>query len=176
MDGICANCGLAYAPSDRECAQCGQEVGRGREAGWLRRLFGGGDDPPDTWPTREPDVAGTWTSQRIEIIDADGGRRIYTSMDDVPAADRARLEQAHDLSAGLLDGLEDAGGGDVAFRTVTTSTDSTVTIAGDGETRVYDSFDDLPPEVRARIQQAFDQVEALGIDMPDAFDENDGPG
>lgn len=132
MTGICTNCGLAYAPDSRVCAQCGQELGEDRP-GFLARLFGRDREQPDPPPPATPETV--W-----------------------------------DLAEGMLERLDGASDDAVTYRTVTSSTSSSISVSVDGETHTYESFDDLPPDIRARIQQAFDQVEQLGIDMPDLDD------
>ncbi len=162
MDGICTNCGLAYSPDDRECRQCGQELGGEERRGFLSRLFRPRRPAARPDPAAAgPEVAATGT-QRIEIVGPDGTRRVHGSLDDVPAAERERLEQAQELSEDLLEGLGFAGA--ATHHTTTTTSGSTVSVSVDGDAQVYTSLDQVPAEFREKIRDALEMVEDL---LPD---------
>ncbi len=157
MDGICTHCGLAYSPDDRECRQCGLDLATGGERrGFLSRLL-----RRKARPARQPAAPAppqVFSSQRIEVVGPDGRSRVYDSLDDVPAEDRARLEGA--VGRAFQPGDERP-----AFRSIT--------ITGGG-VQAFESLDQVPEEYRARIHEAFEQVERMGIDIP-GFEPGDEP-
>lgn len=167
MDGICTTCGLAYSPEDTECRQCGEEIGGGERRGLLSRLFGRRKQPEARPAPARPEVVSTGT-QRIEIVGPGGERRVYGSLDEVPAADRRRLEQAQDLSEDIMESLGKLGGS-VTHRTISTS-GSSVSVTVDGDAQVYTSFDQVPEDFREKIRDALEMVEDLlpDDDPPDA--------
>ncbi len=143
MDGICAMCGLAYAPRDRKCRQCGEDI-----PGRRRRLFGwllGRDDesePEPTRPVREPRFQPKRAAPMPEVgfarvtVSIDGETRTYSSIDDVPEPYRSRVLAAQRRSA-------------VSGKTTYRFADA------DGTVRSYDSLEDLPEDLRARLDEAF---------------------
>ncbi len=167
MDGICTHCGLAYSPDDAECRQCGEEVGGRERRGFLSRLFGRRKEAEARAAPARPEVVSTRT-QRIEIVGPDGERRVYGSLDEVPAAERERLEQAQDLSEDLMESLGRLGG-TVTHHTISTS-GSSVSVTVDGDAQVYASLDQVPEEFRDKIRDALEMVEDLlpDDDPPDA--------
>ncbi len=110
MDGICTNCGLAYSPDDRECRQCGQELGGEERRGFLGRLFRSRRPAARPDPAAAgPEVAATathhtttTTSGSTVSVSVDGDAQVYTSLDQVPAEFREKIRDALEMVEDLL--------------------------------------------------------------------------
>jgi hypothetical protein len=85
--------------------------------------------------------------------------KTYNSMDEMPANERQAYEQVANM---LVDkngnGIPDFLEGDLA-KNITTVFTSSVNING----KNYNNVDELPPDVRARVQGAFEKLSELGI-------------
>lgn len=138
------------------CQQCGTEIPEGQNVcpgcyapvskpGLLRRILGalfgrmvtraGAGDAF----TRRADVTLVENRTRIEITDADGGKRVYNSLDEAPPEIRAKIEA---FRSGA-----DAGQPSQAF----TFRDAS------GQERTYHSVDEMPPEVREIYERIREQ-------------------
>jgi hypothetical protein len=88
----------------------------------------------------------------------------YNSLEEMPANERQAYEQLQQIFVdangnGIPDFLE----GDVARKVITA-----VTSAVNYDGRVYNSLDELPPEVRQKVQNAFAKLNEIGIINPNA--------
>jgi hypothetical protein len=90
--------------------------------------------------------------------------KTYNSLEKMPANERQAYEQLQQIFVdangnGIPDFLE----GDVAKKVITA-----ITSAVNYDGRVYNSLDELPPEARQKVQDAFAKLNEMGIINPDA--------
>jgi hypothetical protein len=90
--------------------------------------------------------------------------KTYNSLDEMPANERQAYEQMQKIFVdadgnGIPDFLE----GDVAKKVITAFS-SVVNYDG----KVYNSLDELPPETRQKVQEAFAKLKETGIINPNA--------
>lgn len=91
--------------------------------------------------------------------------RTYNSLNEMPANERQAYEQLQKIFVdangnGIPDFLE----GDVAQKVITAFTNQ-FNYGG----KVYDSLEELPPEARQKIQDAFAKLQQMGIVNPGTF-------
>lgn len=90
--------------------------------------------------------------------------KTYNSLEEMPARERQAYEQLQQIFVdadgnGVPDFLE----GDVANKVITA-----VTSAINYDGKVYNSLDELPPEMRQKVQEAFAKLKETGIINPNA--------
>ena len=133
----CSSCGMRIPEGQALCPHCRAPV---RRPGLLERLFGwlaSARKTPTVNVTRTTEIR----QERFEIVDKDGKRQVYHSLDEVPPEFRSKIEEA--MHSGQ--------------REVGTSKTSKITVRNaSGREQTYDSVEDMPPDLRAiydRIQR-----------------------
>ncbi len=131
----CSKCGAHIPDGAQRCPSCLAPVARD---GLVQRLFRA-LAPRAPAPSRIP--VRTFTTEirteRINVRDAQGQVRTYTSIDEVPADIRAQIEQAR------LDAERGGGGGGTKITVTDTS----------GASRTYASVTEMPADVRAMYER-----------------------
>lgn len=85
--------------------------------------------------------------------------KTYDSVEEMPASERAAYEQVANIFVDKNgNGIPDFMEGDMVKNVMTAFT-SSVNVNG----QVYNNMNELPPEVRAKVQGAFDKLAGLGI-------------
>jgi hypothetical protein len=136
------------------CPECGNTVEK--DAQFCPKCFAR-IEPPSLWrrflslfqatgqPTRR--VVTLKKTISVKTVDKDGGRHEYNSLDEVPPELRAEMEKLEAES--LKDSINSA-------RTIISRKKSEIFKIKDasGNERIYHSLNDLPPEIRAAVEQA----------------------
>jgi hypothetical protein len=96
-------------------------------------------------------------SVTIKTTDKDGQRHEYHSMDEVPPEMRAEIEKLE--SEGLKECLSSSSSDGLTTKIVSKKTISLFRVKdASGNERTYHSLDELPPEIRAAMEQAQEEA------------------
>jgi hypothetical protein len=140
------------------CPECGNMVEK--DAQFCPKCFAR-IEPPSLWrrllslfqvtgqPTRP--ILTLKKTISVKTVDKDGQRHEYNSLDEVPPELRAEMEKLE--AAALKDGTNSSS-------TLISRTKSEVYKIKDasGNERIYHSLDELPPEIRAAVEQAQNRI------------------
>jgi hypothetical protein len=100
-------------------------------------------------------------NQKLIVIDG----KTYKSVDEMPEDVRRQYENAMRGLDKNQNGMPDAFEGLASFQGATTNTTNSAKIIINGQ--VYDGLDQLPPEVRAKYEQAMSAMDANRNGVPD---------
>jgi len=97
----------------------------------------------------------------------------YASLDEMPANERQAYENLQQIFVDANgNGIPDFMEGDVARKVMSAFTSTNV---ADANGRVYTSLEELPPEVREKVERAFSKLSQLGIIVPASFPTDSPP-
>ena len=132
----CTRCGLHIPEGAHTCPNCRAPAGR---PGLLERLFAGLASVRPPAARRQVIMRTEVKEQEFQVVDPSGQRRVYHSLEDIPAELRSTVEAA--LRAAALD--------------IKTATKVRITVKdASGQELTYDSLEEMPPEIRAIYERA----------------------
>jgi hypothetical protein len=140
----CPECGNTVEKDAQFCPKCFARIEP--PSLWRRflSLFQATGQPPRHVVTLKKTIS-------VKTVDKDGGRHEYNSLDEVPPELRAEMEKLE------AEALKDSANSSSAIISRKKSAIYKIKDAS-GNERIYHSLDELPPEIRAAVEQAQNKI------------------
>jgi hypothetical protein len=146
----CPDCGNLVEPGAQFCPKCFARIEPPTFWQKLLRFFQSSGGPRRSMVTSKKTVS-------INTIDKDGQRHEYHSLEDVPPELREQIEKLQ--SEALKEGPSSTSSDGLTTTFVTTKKASLFKIKdAAGNERIYHPLEELPPEIRAAIDQAQNRI------------------
>jgi hypothetical protein len=144
----CARCGAEYQEGQGICRVCGHSLRDGGGGGILHRLFGRLARAFVKKPGRV--VTRARTASRSPGIA--GPSKSAPQIDSLSPEARRLIEQAREVNPNV----------EVQVKTATDGRSGTITVVEDGRRTTYESWEDMPPDVRERYEEHLRQIGPTG--------------